>query len=124
VQNYSAVLFDPAAVRFVPKSVISVSEQDEFESRKLWLNVTSALKKLDHAEATVERRKLHAWAKQQMHHHDGVETSPPNSPSSDADSSLSGSKHDALPRYFQTHEGEYVIKKERIGTSPGRTESQ
>eukprot|EP00475_Leptophrys_vorax_P008124 TRINITY_DN15210_c0_g1_i7.p1 TRINITY_DN15210_c0_g1~~TRINITY_DN15210_c0_g1_i7.p1 ORF type:complete len:401 (+),score=80.68 TRINITY_DN15210_c0_g1_i7:1063-2265(+) len=131
--NYSAVLFDPATVRFVPKTVKSVSEQDDFESRKLWQNVTSALKKLDHAEATVERRKLHSWAIKQQLQAATAAAEPAGSgacsPTSDADSSLSGSKHDVLPRFFKLNEDledseEYVIRKERLGPSPSRTESQ
>lgn len=40
------------------KEVPDISQQDRFESRNLWKNVTDALKRRDYVTATVEKSKL------------------------------------------------------------------
>ncbi|WVQ68118.1 uncharacterized protein L199_006324 [Kwoniella botswanensis] len=55
-------VFDPAKARVVPKNVLPESEQEEYESRRLWTKLTEAIKAADMhgataAKTTVEDRQ-------------------------------------------------------------------
>lgn len=52
------VLWDSKDARRGPKIVRTLEQQEDFESQKLWINVTNAIKKRDQKEATVEKTKL------------------------------------------------------------------
>lgn len=52
------VLWDSKDAKRVPKVVKPLDQQEEFESQKLWINVTNAIKKRDQKEATAEKTKL------------------------------------------------------------------
>ncbi len=49
----------------IPKKVKSVAEQENYESRKLWQNVTSSLKRLDFAIASQQIIQLRKSCAQQ-----------------------------------------------------------
>ncbi|CDO94508.1 unnamed protein product [Kluyveromyces dobzhanskii CBS 2104] len=52
------ILFDTNTAVPLKPNVRSLEEQGEFESRRLWKNVTDALAKRDHVEATDEKFKI------------------------------------------------------------------
>eukprot|EP01112_Ceratiomyxa_fruticulosa_P020050 TRINITY_DN6722_c0_g1_i1.p1 TRINITY_DN6722_c0_g1~~TRINITY_DN6722_c0_g1_i1.p1 ORF type:complete len:435 (-),score=84.60 TRINITY_DN6722_c0_g1_i1:200-1504(-) len=54
----STVLWDPRGAQRLPRYVRSIEEQDEFESQRLWSNVTEAIRKKDQRLATDEKTKL------------------------------------------------------------------
>jgi len=57
-EKTSEVFWEPATVVRTPKIVRPVAEQEDFESQRLWSNVTAAIKKRDQREATSEKTKL------------------------------------------------------------------
>jgi hypothetical protein len=52
------VLWDSKGVKRTPKIIRPIDSQEEFESQRLWINVTNAIKRKDQREATVEKTKL------------------------------------------------------------------
>lgn len=52
------MLFDARSSKETPPVTRPLDEQDERESQKLWLGVTSALKNKDHATATSEKMRI------------------------------------------------------------------
>jgi hypothetical protein len=52
------VLWDSKDAKRVPKVTRPLDQQEDFESQKLWINVTNAIKKRDQKEATAEKSKL------------------------------------------------------------------
>lgn len=52
------VFWDPSKSQRIPKIVPPIEEQEEFESQRLWTNVTAAIKKKDQKEATAAKTKL------------------------------------------------------------------
>ncbi|WRT68343.1 uncharacterized protein IL334_005319 [Kwoniella shivajii] len=49
------VVFDPSRAKVVPKNVLPESEQEEYESRRLWTRLTEAIKTADMHGATAEK---------------------------------------------------------------------
>ena len=52
------IFFDVDTVKIMPKQVLPESEQEEYESRRLWTKLTSALLKRDTDLATDEKTKV------------------------------------------------------------------
>jgi len=52
------VFWEPGTVARTPMRVRPHGEQEDFESQRLWSNVTAAIKKRDQKEATAEKTKL------------------------------------------------------------------
>jgi len=56
--THSEILWDSTKAKRVPKITRSLDQQEEFESQRLWTNVTIAIKNRDQKEATAEKTKL------------------------------------------------------------------
>jgi len=100
------LLFDVESTPLIKKLVKPIEEQEEWESRRLWKQVTAAIRKLDHAAAVVEMSKLYSHIRSK-------------SKGSEVNSGAGGSpKHiDSLPRFFERKPGEsrsFRLKRDQL----------
>lgn len=73
------VVFDPARAKTVPKSVLPESEQEEYESRRLWTKLTDAIKTADMYAATEAKTAVEDHQRQLVKQREAGGQAPPES---------------------------------------------